>query len=534
MANGQEDAATLALERGGSEVAGHKSPEQLKGYLEHPDPNKSLLDRALLERPAQQILAAVSPVVEGPIEEATLEQGTPESFSSFMKALSGEPKPWTELPREKHRLMKAYVQSLKRSGEYDEANKAQALVRARSNPPTGDVRVPTLKPLGLIGKNEAHFDFALDIRKAGFFDAAMNRLDAPPAEDIRQAGFFDATMKRLDAPPAEDMRKAGFFDATMKRLDAPPRETIWENGKLVGKLVKNILYQDGKKFSGVAPRNTDGGLCAYLDGVECRIVPDNGQALYLKQGAMGNCYSLASLYGHMQSGRANEHIEKIMELKPDGSVTLSFSPSSAVHLKSMQDPEIVKYMGEQGYQVEVDGNNLKIDISREKLGKILSEPGTSTNSLFVRVMDRLVGNMAKTPGDARNAALSSTIAHEDRTVENLEDVVAGLLGKRSHPLFSYKEKNSSMPHLFGALQVNTKLSKALKICGIDLINKDNSAYLSMKYKIGRHAFAVIGVNLDDKNNVKSVILSNPHDATLLETHDFVDLQDVKLKVFKPC
>lgn len=181
----------------------------------------------------------------------------------------------------------------------------------------------------------------------------------------------------------------------------------------------HVYDRDGKPFNGVAPELDGNGMAAY--GVigndennkpiakRLDIIPSPDK-LWIKQGRTGDCDILTIMNGLLKQPAINRQFADNCLFKVDGSLVMKL-PKTELIEKNLQSRWY--QMAPKGYAISASDDAIFVQVSKEKLNQILQvkqmvdgDPSgenvflgkrAMSNSLFVIVMEHLIGNMNMYP-----------------------------------------------------------------------------------------------------------------------------------------
>ncbi|WP_250480002.1 MULTISPECIES: hypothetical protein [unclassified Caballeronia] len=291
------------------------------------------------------------------------------------------------------------------------------------------------------------------------------------------------------------------------------RQNLYYNGEHVAIKCKGKFFQSTPSasghdlFTGIAPSEDGQALCAYKNGEKLDLLPERAEDFHFKQGRIGDCYLLSTLKAAIDQPLLDK-LKQSTHLRADGSLEIELHHPAA-H-KGLHEG-ILSYMKDHGYHVTQGLNILNVTVSREKLQEILDEKkSVSSSSLYLHVMEHVVGNLLKQENSKTRGILMNSIevAGAGGCIRE-DEIVVSLLGKKLEPL--------NKPYL-----EMTPEDKILEIKKQRLLKNDASYTVAMYTKDAGHVWVLKDV-ICNTDRVLALELINPHDTTKVETFKWDDI-----------
>jgi len=380
--------------------------------------------------------------------------------------------------------------------------------------------------------------------KIGYFNSSKKLLDcdgglycgsAPDQKgkyntlykDGKEIGTFDKSDRLIDVnddwydgmAPDKDGNTVCYING---------REATDLNGSNILELKNGVLFdKKGNRFSGIV-KTSDKHL-AYHNGNKIKVLPKTFSELELRQRGIGDCYALINIYGVLSNKNTFNNINKNCKLHSDGSLSIKYDINEKIMkgnpIPILMDKDIKARMNKNGYDIIIKNNEITVSINPEKMNKILKDKnGCDTNSLFIKASEYIVGQMMRAPGDD---ITKTTAVHDLQNGLNGDALTANLMGYEAKMIYypQKQNKNTLMTMLQDAHD-NGKL--------LDDINKKGmrNGFIAVGIDYGkpiagkihdRHALALQSIKYDNKGEIKSVYLCNPHDVSAPEKYTIDEL-----------
>lgn len=168
-----------------------------------------------------------------------------------------------------------------------------------------------------------------------------------------------------------------------------------------------------------------------------------GEPLSIKQGKTGDCYALVVMIGALSSPIVQESILNSAEITERGALRLTFnanihSPMGRQKVLRGEPPETlakvladrfeIHNLKKKGYALALENGQLQVDISPSRLRRIIDHPrSASTNSLMVKILEHLAGNLMQNGQSPLRSNRDSIDAHNQRA-DNYDPLIGNLLG----------------------------------------------------------------------------------------------------------
>ena len=173
-----------------------------------------------------------------------------------------------------------------------------------------------------------------------------------------------------------------------------------------------------------------------------------GEPLSIKQGKTGDCYALVVMIGALSSPIVQESILNSAEITERGALRLTFnanihSPMGRQKVLRGEPPETlakvladrfeIHNLKKKGYALALENGQLQVDISPSRLRRIIDHPrSASTNSLMVKILEHLAGNLMQNGQSPLRSNRDSIDAHNQRADNYDPDRQPAGLRHRAH------------------------------------------------------------------------------------------------------
>lgn len=280
----------------------------------------------------------------------------------------------------------------------------------------------------------------------------------------------------------------------------------------------------------------------------------------IEQGKTGDCYILAAMIGIMSNPAMQESIENMTQITSDGKLRLTFDADISAritkdlflgtpqdldneNLASILKHDVeIKNLSKKGYELAIKGNQLHLEISQDRLSKIINETKSAeSNSLIVNILEHFTGNLLRYPIKTYdpNPVMEEELAYARTNVEAIAIIKKNGIYKLSDlrsdresilahnyragnyqflvtTLLGYKEGKSSHPEDKNSLKQCLHRFNNEELC-LSKGGKQGFVFIGMKYgapdKNGRnhprHALTLKDIEFNSKNEPTGVFLINP-------------------------
>lgn len=251
------------------------------------------------------------------------------------------------------------------------------------------------------------------------------------------------------------------------------------------------------------------------------LIP-SGEPLSIKQGTSRDCSALAVMIGALSSPIVQESILNSAEVTERGALRLTFnanihSPMGRQRLlrgepretleKVLADRPEMRNLKKKGYALALENGRLLVDISPSRLRRIINHPrSASTNSLMVKILEHLAGNLMQNGQSPLRSNRDSIDAHNQRS-DDYDPLIGNLLGYGT--AFMYGPTNTE------GLSMILEQAAARECCLED--GSPRLLIVACAYgqpdRFGhirsRHAFVLDSVGYDMTGKAVSMTLVNP-------------------------
>lgn len=279
----------------------------------------------------------------------------------------------------------------------------------------------------------------------------------------------------------------------------------------------------------------------------------------IEQGKVGDCYALATMMGIMTNPAMQKKIEGMAEITPDNKLRLKFEVSAgAANVRDASetyaldketlaafcaDKNELALMREKGYDLALEDGVLRVDISEEKLKKIIDETrSANTNSLIVNILEHFTGNLlvrldnidendvewvetedGKTKAEFVDIELlpektvrysglrsdhHSLLAHNDRE-GNYDPLIANLLGYAGGESSIHPQTSAQLVRRLEEFDMKERCLQAGGAAGFVYVGIDYGKADSSGKIHGSHALLLHSVERDGNGDPTGVFLQNP-------------------------
>lgn len=267
------------------------------------------------------------------------------------------------------------------------------------------------------------------------------------------------------------------------------------------------------------------------------------EPLKITQGASGDCYLLASLDCFFQSKEGRLYIENMFSEGPNGEIIVKIKPDptlrnnllhNLIHFQK-QGEQKLNYKIDAGYDVFTLDKNRVEQIKHNKNARGESSSGVQTNSLAVKILERLSPYYSNPKTNVnRHRPEASVVAHDN--------------AERHHEAEGSKNTSTEFikrlfdtPVFEATAMKDGEENKLAAICLAKQQNPDLPLYISMAWgekdnqgrTHERHALRVESVR--ENNGHYELVLKNPHDNSTEHIFSLQEVQkrDCRLCVFNP-